>query len=591
MRFIFGIFFICSFLLQAAEEDSEKQKKFYIDESDFKLGLFIAAQVEKQYRVLEDHPDKDRVMKIASRIIDAAGSGTFYTFQIVEAPVANAFALPGGFVFITDKLLEQKLSDGELAFLLGHEISHVQNRHFERIQKERAKVSFMNALTTIGAVLLASNANNRSDDRDRLINQGAASPAGPPDIKRPTSVQLPPHLVPILAGNIFGTLYLLHSQRDFEYEADLSGARIALGAGYSLEEGMGMLKKLFYTNYRNASMEQWTTHPLTQARIFAIKSKVDPSWQKEFKSDQYLNQYRKEKAQLLLDIYQNVKEWKTPRGLPKDEEQWDKVRSILLRRARHWSLDEETQRRALRLELKNHIKPKVSQQPFLRADYGMYLKKAEELKNLGGVFDEDIKEIQEKSQLCLETHLSKIETSTPGYQMLKFLVKNYPDHEKAKDWEWNMWLLERDVEAKMSLAKKLWQVESHREQMQIELEKLSKLNKDNPWVYRRACDIMSVEVDPKQLEEAVDECEDLKVLLRYQHEFPKDEHLEMINKKRSQLLALRYRAGRLAALSGQPRKAVAAFNDVLLYDTGSELEEEARDEIYRLNTLSDKSEF
>lgn len=580
-----------SFLPLFAKGETESKQNFYIDESDFKLGLFIAAQVEKQYRVLEDHPDNARVMKIASRIIDAAGSGTFYTFQIVEAPVANAFALPGGFVFITDKLLEQKLSDGELAFLLGHEISHVQNRHFERIQKERAKVSFLNALTTIGAVLVATQANDRSSDRRRLINQGAAAPAGPPEIKRPTSVQLPPHLAPILAGNIFGTLYLLHSQRDFEYEADLSGARIALGAGYSLEEGMGMLKKLFYTNYRNASMEQWTTHPLTQARIFAIKSKVDPSWQKEFKSDQYLTQYRKEKAELLLDIYQNVKDWKTPRGLPKEDEEWDEVRSILLRRARHWSLDEDIQRRALRLELKNHIKPMVSQQPFLRADYGLYLKKTEELKKLGGVPDEDLKDIQEKSELCLQSHLAKIEKATPGYQMLKFLVKNYSNHEQAQEWEWNMWLLERNVEEKMSLAKKLWKKEAHREAMREELEKLSKLNKDNPWVYRRACDIMSVQVDEEQLKAAVEACEDLKVLLRYQHEFPADEHLDMINEKRSKLLSLRYRAGRLAALSGQPRKAVAAFNDVLLYDSGSELEEEARDEIYRLNTLSGKSDF
>jgi hypothetical protein len=175
--------------------------------------------------------------------------------------------------------------------------------------------------------------------------------------------------------------------------------------------------------------------------------------------------------------------------------------------------------------------------------------------------------------------------------MLKFLVKNYPDHEDAKDWEWNMWLLERNVEDKMSLAKKLWKNEARREAMQAELEKLSKLNKDNPWVYRRSCEIMSTIVDKEKLKAATEECEDLKVLLRYQHEFPKDEYLEIINEKRSKLLALRYRAGRLAALSGQPRKAVAAFNDVLLYDSGSELEEEARGEIYRLNTLSDKSEF
>ena len=264
-------------------------KDFSIDQKDFKLGMFIAAQVEKQYRLLDDHPDHERVMRIAARIIDAAGSGTFYSFQIIEAPVANAFALPGGFVFITDKLLEQNLTDGELAFLIGHEISHVQNRHFERIQKERAKVSFLNVLTTIGAVLIASSS-NRSGDRERLINQGAANPkAGPPELNNTSGIRYHPHLVPILAGNIFGTLYLLHSQRDFEYEADLTGAEIALRAGYTLEDGMGMLKKLFYTNYRNASMEQWTTHPLTQARIMALKSKVDPNGNKNPKTKGILN--------------------------------------------------------------------------------------------------------------------------------------------------------------------------------------------------------------------------------------------------------------------------------------------------------------
>ena len=573
------------FLINSFSLFELKAEDINIAKEDFKLGMYIAAQVQKQYKVIDDHPDIERVMNIASRIIDAAGSGTFYSFQIVEAPVANAFALPGGFVFITDKLLEQNLSDGELAFLIGHEISHVQNRHFERIQKERAKVSFMNALTTIGAILLASQT-NRGSDRDRLIRQGAATRAGPPDINRPTQTQLPPHLVPILAGNIFGTLYLLHSQRDFEYEADISGARIALRAGYTIEEGIGMLKKLFYTNYRNASMEQWTTHPLTQARMLALKSKVDPKWMRPAQSEAYIKQYRKEKASLLLKIYNEVDNWKSVRGLPKKKETWNRVKRILLKRAVLWSPDKETERRTVELELKDHIRPRVEKQPFLLADYGEYLNKCLELKKLGGEPEEDLEEIREKSQICLQTHRNKIKKSTPGYQQLKYLVGNYPNEPEADSWTWDMWLKETDVEEKLFMAKQLWEKNTYQERMREELEKVQLFHKDNPWVYRRVCYIIDKAIDVEALEETIKECEDLKVLLRYQHEFPNDEHLDKVNLRRAKLLSLRFRAGRLAALSGQSRKAVLAYNDVLLYDAGSELEEEARNEIFRLNTLS-----
>jgi len=573
------------FLLLSLSVSHTCAENFHIDQDDFKIGLFISAQVEKQYKVLDDHPDKARVMEIASRVIDAAGSGTFYSFQIIEAPVANAFALPGGFVFITDKLLEQKLSDGELAFLLGHEISHVQNNHFERIQKEQAKVSFLNALTTIGAILVASQTYH-NDDRERMIRQGATGSAGPPEISHDKQTQLPPHLVPILAGNIFGTLYLLHSQRDFEYEADLSGARIALQAGYSLDEGIGMLKKLFYTNYRNASMEQWTTHPLTQARMLAIRSKVDPSWQQKPKNSIYLEQYRREQAQTLLNLYEEVNNWNTPRGLPKDKKSWDDIRVILLDRARHWSQDVEIQRRALRLELKNHIRPHVESQPFLLADYGTYLNKAQELKELGGELEENIEDIQKKSDLCLTSHREKIATSAPGYRQLKYLVENYPKVTEAESWKWNMWLKERDSDKKLSLAHELWENKTYHEDIKKELAELQKSHPTDPYVYRKSCDIINTEVDPTLLESRLEECEDLKILLRYQHEFPDDTHLDLVNKKRSQLIQQRFRAGRLAALSGQSQKAVVAYNDVLLYDSGSELEEEAREEIFRLNTLS-----
>ena len=59
-------------------------------------------------------------------------------------------------------------------------------------------------------------------------------------------------------------------------------------------------------------------------------------------------------------------------------------------------------------------------------------------------------------------------------------------------------------------------------------------------------------------------------------------------KRKEELIYHAYRSGRLAMLSRQNRKAVSHYNKVLLYDSGSELEEEVREKIYRINTMEQK---
>ena len=568
---------------------------------EFWIGLYLSNQIERENKILDKHKEIERVMDIAMRIIDQAGKENVYNIAIIKAPVANAFALPGGFIFITDKLLELKLSDGELAFLLGHELSHVQNRHFERIQKEAGKVSFLNALATLGAVLLA--VNTRTNDYDRLKNQGALNKnVGPPEDRQAHSNALPTFLAPILAGNIFGTLYLLHSQRDFEYEADLSGAKLAMQAGYTLEDGIGMLKKLFYANYRDMRYESWTTHPLTQGRMQALKDKCDPSWYKPKAPDAYIEQLRQGHANKIMNIYEDSPLWQKPSFMR--DTSINELRPQLLRRARLMSQNNEAQQRAISLEIRHQLVPDTQRQSMMLAPYGLIEQKWIEFEKFGGHPPEEIiKEVRQNAADNLKAHRQQMQSSSPGYQKLEFLLKNFPNAEEAKEWEWQRWVLEPDAEKAIDQAPKFLAQEDTKVKAQEQIRNLSQKDRQKIWIYRKGLELLNEKPDPKVLKTRLDEVteldyrkdvedsKDLEDVVRFLSEFPEDENIELVFKKKRDLINQAYRAGRLASLSQQPEKAIAHFQKILMYDTGSELEEDVREQIYRLNTLKAKSPY
>ena len=551
---------------------------------EFWQGLFFSYQIEKNNKIIDDHPELDRVMDIAMRIVHEAGKGTLYNFAIIKAPVANAFALPGGFIFITDKLLDLKLSDGELAFLLGHELSHVQQRHFERIQHERTKVTFLNALATIGAAVLASQSRSGTS-YDRLVNQGAAGPrVGAPDIERSGPVSLPPHLAPLLAGNIFGTLYLLHSQRDYEHEADLEGARLALAAGYTVEEGMGMLQKLFYTNYRDSRYEEWTTHPLTQSRLMALKSKVETSWIKPKTSDALIDELRAEQAHKLLTIYEQLPLWQAPSFLKNSPAHH--LRRVLLSRAQLLSQRSDVLKRTIKLEITTQIEPAIEKSPLLLAPYGECYEKWKQLADLGGFIPEGtLKDVKQRADESLETHTQQMHRASPGYQQLVFLLRNFPSADDAEDWRWIRWSLEPNEETKLDEATSFLIHPKHGPEARVVVKKLAHKNEQSPFIYIKAMTLLKEPIDEELLKKLLDDCEDLEEILKIQHEFPDHAQLKLVMARKAQLIYHAYRSGRLARLSQQKGKAVQHYQKVLLYDSGSELEEEVRDKIYRLNTL------
>src|SRR5436853_4485446 len=101
-------------------------------QQDVQLGQEAASQVRKQMHVINDPVLTEYVNRVGKRLAssqEARDSGFPFTFQVVADPSINAFALPGGPMFINTGLLKAVDSEAELAGVMGHEMSHVILRH------------------------------------------------------------------------------------------------------------------------------------------------------------------------------------------------------------------------------------------------------------------------------------------------------------------------------------------------------------------------------------------------------------------------------------------------------------------------------
>ncbi|PYX00960.1 MAG: peptidase M48 [Acidobacteria bacterium] len=101
-------------------------------DQDVQLGKESAAQVRKQMPVVRDPVLSEYVSRVGRRLADsqeARASGFPFTFEVVADPSINAFALPGGPMFIHTGLLKAVDNEAQLAGVMGHEMSHVILRH------------------------------------------------------------------------------------------------------------------------------------------------------------------------------------------------------------------------------------------------------------------------------------------------------------------------------------------------------------------------------------------------------------------------------------------------------------------------------
>src|SRR5215213_8213572 len=124
-------------------------------EQDIQLGEDSAEEIMRQVVVVRDERTEAYVQRLGERVAASAPGYKFpYKFVVVASPEVNAFALPGGYVFVNEGAVEAARTEGELAGVLAHEIAHVSLRHgttqASRAYLARTAVDFVNTVAVAG---------------------------------------------------------------------------------------------------------------------------------------------------------------------------------------------------------------------------------------------------------------------------------------------------------------------------------------------------------------------------------------------------------------------------------------------------------
>jgi len=214
-----------------------------------RLGRAIMAQIRNSGQVVEDPLVTEYVNEIGHRIAAQANSDGIYDFSffVIEDPVVNAFALPGGFIGIHTGLLEATRNEDELAGVLAHEVSHVTQRHIARSIHSGQRQSIMSMAIMLGAILAAA------------AGAGGDAVQGAIAVAQGTAAQ-----------------QQINFTRSNEYEADRVGIAALAAAGF---DPQGMASFFEVISGSNTPMEYRTpeflrTHPVSSARIAESRSRA-----------------------------------------------------------------------------------------------------------------------------------------------------------------------------------------------------------------------------------------------------------------------------------------------------------------------------
>src|SRR5580765_778770 len=187
----------------------------YTPAQDVELGRKAAEEVEQQLPTLRDEEVASFVASIGRRIVDAIPqefrhAEFHYSFQVVNVREINAFALPGGPMYVNRGMIEAARTEGEVAGVMAHELSHVALRHGTAQATKATKYEIGTLLGAVVGSIIGGNVGS-------AVAQG-------------TQLGL-------------GTAFLRFS-REYERQADLLGSHIMAAAGYSPLEMASMFKTI-----------------------------------------------------------------------------------------------------------------------------------------------------------------------------------------------------------------------------------------------------------------------------------------------------------------------------------------------------------
>jgi predicted Zn-dependent protease len=225
----------------------------------FEIGLQAARAYAFQFGLVQDDTLLTRINRIGYAVTSQADRpDILFTFHILDVPDANAFALPGGFIFVTKGMTDLHLPDDALANLLGHEATHVTANHFGRAGRVDAALSLLQTAAMIAAlVMVPASSNSGGYDRDPETGEIRTSLAGKDAAVQGTSV----------FGSLFRELLQRGYSRGLEFEADDGGRRLATRAGFSSHGSVVLMEELHRRIFEDEEYGYWQTHPYFTDRV------------------------------------------------------------------------------------------------------------------------------------------------------------------------------------------------------------------------------------------------------------------------------------------------------------------------------------
>jgi beta-barrel assembly-enhancing protease len=210
----------------------------YSKDQDIQLGKQLAQQVRQSLDVVNDQNLQNYVRTLGQKLASTPSAGDFpYEFTLINDPSINAFALPGGPIFLHSGLIQNADNEGQVAGVVAHEIAHVQLRHGTN-QASRAN------LLEIPAVLAGA-----------VLGQGAGAQIGQ------------------LGLSLGLQSVLLKYSRDAERQADALGARMMTEPGFNPIEMARFFEKLEAAGGSRAP-EFLSSHPSPGNRVQLVQQEI-----------------------------------------------------------------------------------------------------------------------------------------------------------------------------------------------------------------------------------------------------------------------------------------------------------------------------
>jgi len=226
-------------------------------------------QIKKEYPAVNDPILQRYISNLGKKLVIESkleGNPYHYTFELVDAKMPNAFALPAGTVYVTTPLIAMASNEAELAGVIGHEVGHIIARHTAERMYQQKKNQSKNLLYTIGGAVLGGAA-----------GYGIGSKLCKKSDKKCLAQAT-------LAGGVVGggsalliqKFTFMANSREDELEADRIGFRIATKAGYSKDHVGNFFEKLLIMEKQaqggsnaltRSFSDAMSTHPPSEQRV------------------------------------------------------------------------------------------------------------------------------------------------------------------------------------------------------------------------------------------------------------------------------------------------------------------------------------